>query len=280
VHRAALDDCQLHLDNLRSRASALAAGVAPLSAITVAASLLDSAAWAAAAARSAARAVGTGSSDPLSAHARPNLLEESDTLEPNSHLWSKRSFGQLAIGQLETSLQGPIITSSPGRKTVAETGITVRDLEEGIAGLARSSPSTPALGNCYERMDSAVLSSHASHERTLHSESSCRDLVKGSDSADSGDERGSYERGWNSRRVSGLGLGTRASDSKVVGSQQQEQLRPDGQGRQQEGVWQWKGRRAVELEADSGAWSGSRAIRPSPSRSGLDGVKELEGDSS
>ena len=215
--RSALDDCQLHLDNLRSRASALAGGVAPLSAITVAASLLDSAALAAAAARSAARAVG---SDQRSAHTSPNPLEALDIVEPCSRQpWSKRPAGKGMVGQPGSSEfhPWPISRSSPWRSSVAETGITVRDLEEGIAGLARPSPSTPALG--FDRMDPAVTV-HSTPARTRQSESGSVDLFGGRGGTRPGnDDDGAG--GGHGRGLSRVGSGMRASDSKMAGTPQQ-----------------------------------------------------------
>lgn len=216
-HRAALDDCQLHLDNLRSGASALVGGVAPFSAITAAASLLDAAALAAAAARSAARAVGSGSSGQFLVHSPPNLLEESDLLEPARHRLSKLTPYQPKVGLPEASLFGPISISS-GKGPVAETGITVRDLEEGIAGLARPSPSTPAFVGSFERTDSP---GHVTAERSFQFESNGIELFKEPGSTD---PKGHRRGGWSRDTV-------KTSESRAAGTLQLGLCMPDRPGK-------------------------------------------------
>jgi hypothetical protein len=146
--RDALRDCQIHLDILHSSASALAGGVAQLSAVAVAARIVNAAAAVAAATRSAAMAV-----DPISSLS-PNAYGDPAQLEALEATWLPEPFKQLHSqhGGLHR-IAKPIkhaqdysnSSRSYGLQSIADSGITVQDLEEGIAGLARSCPSSPVM---------------------------------------------------------------------------------------------------------------------------------------
>ena len=144
--RDALHDCQIHLEILRSSASALAGGVAQLSAVSVAATIIDAAAAVAAATRSAARAAGTVrlSQNVYSASAQ---MEEAPVglawnLQPSKQFHSQHVWRKQPAKSMDHSQHG---NNSYGQQSVLDSGMTVQDLEEGIAGLARSCPSSPLM---------------------------------------------------------------------------------------------------------------------------------------
>jgi hypothetical protein len=150
--RDALRDCQIHLDILRSSASALAGGVAQLSTVAVAATIIDAAAAVAAATRSAARATGTVT--PMY-QKRYNPSAQSEEL-PMRPAWHLQPSKQLHSQHVERRQPAKSIDhaqhhdtrahdSSFGQQSAVDPGITVQDLEEGIAGLARSCPSSPLI---------------------------------------------------------------------------------------------------------------------------------------
>ncbi len=148
--RDALQDCQIHLDILRSSASALAGGMAQLSTVAVAATIIDAAAAVAAATRSAARAAGTVT--PLyQKRCSPSAQSEELPMRP---AWPFQPSKQLHSQQIELMQPAKSIDhaqhcnthdSSFRQQSAVDPGITVQDLEEGIAGLARSCPSSPLI---------------------------------------------------------------------------------------------------------------------------------------